>query len=109
MTVYLSNLARCEIRLPNTQRCQIPECPDPWQKEVGPATNRRKCRQTSNLFSNGPLGDGHVKRAVLGSEDGIALIPEFVEIWVVRPYIHRELKLADQARATDKRRDSPFP
>src|SRR5690348_18321697 len=87
---------------------QVSECTDARQKEVSPAAYRCESRQASDLFSNGPFGDAYVKCAVLSPEDGIALVPQLMKIRIIRPHIHRKLKLTNQTCATDKRRDSSF-
>src|SRR6266404_169765 len=85
---------------------QVSECSDAWQKKVSPTSDRGESLQARDLFPNWPFGDGHVKRAVMGPEDGISLVPQFMEIRIICPHIHRKLKLADKACATDERGDS---
>src|SRR5258706_11214810 len=107
MTAYLVYCLVVKVRsMTIAQGRQVSECPDAWQKEVSPASYRGESRQASDLFPNGPFGDGHIKRAVLGPEDGIALVPQLMKIRIIRPHIHRKLKLADKACATDERGDS---
>src|SRR6266849_5314872 len=88
-----------------TQGCQVSERPYAWQKEVRPAAYGREGRQAPDLFPDGTLWHGHVKCAILSAENGIALVTQFVKVWVVGPHVHRKLKLAHQACTTDKRGD----
>src|SRR6476469_3615084 len=90
----------------STQRSQISERLDTWQKEVSAASDGGESGQALDLFPNRPLWDGHVKCAVLCTENRIALVSQFVKVWVVRPHIHREFKLADEARTADERGDT---
>ena len=39
-------------------------------------------------------------------KDRIALVSQFVKVWIVRPHIHRKFKLADEARTADERGDT---
>src|SRR3712207_8063976 len=59
---------------------------------------RRPPRSTlfpyTTLFRS--LRNGHVERAILGSNDRIALVTEVLEGRVVRPHRHGELELADE-------------
>ena len=48
------------------------------------------------------------KRAVLRADDRIALVAEVLERRIVHPDVHRELELADQARAPDEGGDASF-
>src|SRR5262244_2074548 len=84
------------------------ESPDAGQKEVSATPYCGERGQAADLFSDGPLGDGHVEGAILGSKDGIALVAQFVKIRVICPDIHRKFKLPDQAGASNKGSDSPF-
>src|SRR6266513_187294 len=78
-----------------TQRPQVSERLYTRQKEVSAGSDRGESRQADDLFPNGPLWDGHVKSAVLCTENRIALVSQFVKVWVVRPHIHRKFKLAE--------------
>src|SRR5258705_10655067 len=90
----------------STQRRQVSERVYTRQKEVSAASDRGESWQALDLFPNGPLGDGHVKGAILCAKNRIALVSQLVKVWVVRPHIHRKFKLADEARATDERGDT---
>src|SRR5260370_42304884 len=85
-----------------TQRHQVSERLYTGQKEVSAASDGGESRQADDLFPNGPLWDGHVKSAVLCAENRIALVSQFVKVWVVRPHIHRKFKLADEARTANE-------
>ena len=89
-----------------TQRRQISKRFYTRQKEVSAASDRGESRQALDLFPNGPLGDGHVEGAILCTKNRIALVPQLVKVWVVRPHIHRKFKLADEARTADERGDT---
>src|SRR5436309_1121647 len=89
-----------------TQRPQVSERLYTGQKEVSAASDGGESRQADDLFPNGPLWDGHVKSAVLCTENRIALVSQFVKVWVVRPHIHRKFKLADEARTANERGDT---
>jgi hypothetical protein len=93
------------VSMADTRR-QVAERSYTRQKEVSAASDRSESWQALNLLSNWPLGDGHVKGAVLRTEDRIALVPQFVKAWVVRPHIHRKFKLSDEARAADESGDT---
>src|SRR5436309_14811237 len=89
-----------------TQRPQVSERLYTGQKEVSAASDGGESRQADDLFPNGPPWDGHVKSAVLCTENRIALVSQFVKVWVVRPHIHRKFKLADEARTANERCDT---
>ena len=80
----------------------------PGKKEVGSSSNGGEGRQTLEFLSNGPLRNRVVERAVLRSDEGIALVAEFLEVGIVHPYVHRELELANEAGTADKGRDAAF-
>ena len=44
------------------------------QEEVSAASNGGESRQARDFLANGPLRDRHVKRAILGAEERIALV-----------------------------------
>src|SRR6478672_374589 len=90
----------------STQRSQISERLDTWQKEVSAASDRGESGQALDLFPNRPLWDGHVKTAVLRTENRIVLVSQLVKVWVVRPHIHRKFKLADEARTAHESSDA---
>src|SRR3974390_1640273 len=81
------------------------ERPNAGQEEVRSASNCCEGRQALDFFSDLSLGAGHVERAILCSEDGIALIAQFVKIRVIHPDVHGKFELANEAGATDKGRD----
>src|SRR5262249_15753830 len=61
-----------------------------------------------DLFPDRALGNLVFERAVLISDDRIALVAELVEVLVVRPHVLRELELADEARAADESSNPAF-
>src|SRR6266850_6443624 len=61
------------------------------------------CREAVVKLCDIPVG---LPWVTPGPEDGIALVPQLMKIRIIRPYIHRKLKLADKACATDERGDS---
>ena len=83
-----------------------PQCLDAGKKEVGPATNRGERRKAPKPFADRPLGNRHVERAILRADDRVPLVVEILELRIVDPDVHRELELADQARAADERGDA---
>src|SRR5438876_436013 len=89
-----------------TQRRQVSERPYTRQKEVSAGSDRGESWQALDLFPNGPLWDGHVKSAVLCTENRVALVSQLVKVWVVRPHVHRKFKLADEARTAHERGDA---
>src|SRR5215469_16209076 len=78
------------------------------QEEVSTAPQCRKRRQPRNLLPNRPFWDGHVKTAILSTKNRIAFVAELVKIWIVRPNVHRKLKLADQTCTTNECRNPPL-
>src|SRR5947199_5160210 len=89
-----------------TQRPQVSERLYTGQKEVSAGSDRGESWQALDLFPNGPLWDGHVKSAVLCTENWVALVSQLVKVWVVRPHVHRKFKLADEARTAHERGDA---
>src|SRR5204863_6262981 len=69
-----------------TQRPQVSERLYTGQKEVSAASDGGESRQADDLFPNGPLWDGHVKSAVLCTENRIALVSQFVKVW---SFVHK--------------------
>src|SRR5262245_60676302 len=81
---------------------------EPREEEVRTAPDGGECGQSNDLLSHWTLGDLELQRAVLGADDRIALVAEFVEISVVDPHILSEFVLANQAGAEYERRDAPL-
>src|SRR5262245_39726428 len=81
---------------------------EPREEEVGTAPDGGERWQSDDLLSHWTFGDLELQRAVLGADDRIALVAEFVEISVVDPHILSELVLANQAGAEHERRDAPL-
>src|SRR5262249_24308180 len=90
------------------QRREISQRLEPREKEVGTAADGGERRQSNDLLSHRTLGDLELQRAVLGADDRIALVAEFVEISVVDPHVLSELVLANEAGADHERRDAPL-
>src|SRR5947207_13792168 len=80
-----------------TQRPQVLERLYTGQKEVSAASDGGASRQADDLFPNGPLWDGHVNSAVLCTVNRIALVSQFVNVWVVGPHLQRDFQLANEA------------
>src|SRR6516164_4894068 len=78
------------------------------QEEISATSYGRKGRQALDLRPNRPFGNGHVISAVLRPKDRVALVAQLMKVWIVHPHIHCELKLAHQARATDKGGNASF-
>src|SRR5215468_1148087 len=90
------------------QRREISQRLEPREEEVGTAPDGGERWQSDDLLSHWTFWDLELQRAVLGADDRIALVAEFVEIAVVDPHILSELVLANQAGAEHERRDAPL-
>src|SRR5262252_1207221 len=90
------------------ERRQIPERLETGQEKVGSAFHGRKRRQTGDLFPDRALRNLVFERAVLISDDRVALVAELVKVLVVCPDVLSELELPDEARAAHESGDTAF-
>ena len=79
---------------------------DSRQKEIRPAGERCEGRYPLVHLADWAVGDGEIQCAVLGADDRVVLVAEFVEGLVVDPDVLGELELADQVGADDERGDA---
>src|SRR5262245_49973766 len=90
------------------ERRQVSQCLQSGKKEVGTALHRREGRQSFDRLADRSLGNLVFERAVLISDDRVALVAELVKVLVVCPDVLRELELADEARTANESGDSAF-
>src|SRR6266536_2282545 len=72
---------------------------DTRKEEVSATFHRGECWKAGNLFADWAFRDFEFERAVLVADNRVALIAEFMEVFVVHPYVLCELELPDEARA----------
>src|SRR6476620_8189227 len=78
------------------------------QEKIRTTADRGKSCQPADLFPNGALRNGHVKGAILGAENGVALVSQFMKVRIVCPYIHVKFELTDKTRAAHEGRNPSF-
>src|SRR6202048_956722 len=85
------------------ERREISKCLDTRKEEVGAAPHGGECWKAGDLFADWAFWHFEFERAVLVADDWVALIAQFMEGFVVHPYVLCELELADEARADHER------
>src|SRR5262252_8651236 len=104
-------LPELPYRLPGfgfSRFCEVAKRLDSGQEEISAASDRGKRRYPPYLFLDGPLRNRQIVRTILGTEDGITLIPQLVEIRIIGPDIHGKLDLTDEAGTAHEGGNSPF-
>src|SRR5262249_42617259 len=90
------------------ERRQILQRLETGPGKVGPPLHRREGLQSFDRLADRSLGNFVFERAVLISDDRVALVAELVKVLVVRPDVLSELELADEARAANESGDPAF-
>src|SRR5438309_10808389 len=86
--------------------CEMTEGAKARKEEVSAASDGGEGRQTFDLLFDGALRKREIEGAVLCADERIALIAESLEVGIVGPYVHGELKLTHKAGAADKGGDT---
>src|SRR5262245_18590689 len=73
---------------------------DAWEEEVGAASYRGEGWKPLDHLPNGSLGDLVFQRAVLGADDRIAFVAEFMKRPIIGPDVLSKLELPDKTGAT---------
>src|ERR1700751_3927113 len=84
------------------ERREVSERLDAGEKEVSPGCYGGEGRQAGDLSADGTFGDFEFEGAVVGADDRVTFVAEFVKVAIVHPHVLSKLVLPNEARADDE-------